>query len=1151
MWSPLAIFVVASCIIAFVHAESCTGGTDYFGNRETYQLKSLYTFDDAIRGSDSSKARDTSIAKVFGDLTIDTSHASYDSSTVGLTLTGTGSVPVSSTATDTLTQFKNDAIAEQGITFEMWVNVPEFTSSMPLFYFGEFPDTSTGSLCDGVNPVYVQLVHTFLDNLMLTVRSAADGCTLLVVPIPEDATSHIVIVIAESGTTVYVDGVSVATGGTTLSQLDLNSMSPDVNLHLGAWYDGSTVQQWDGDFYLFAMYARPLSAAEVTTNREAFVANSLPTASDDARMILEDTRSTFTLAVADDFDQTEYGLIDGSAVLTVEPYISGLPHRGTLYQFGSDTPIAAASLPVKVTDPSFRVDYLPEPDEYSAEEGEGILPTNVYTRIRFQACDGLEFGRNGTIDVHVESVNDPPKPIEESQTVYAGVQGMMQFRGSDVDLEDNDIGGAIVRGLPTKGTLYQVTTTVDGPELGAAIGVNDAVTDSQFRVYYIYDKATYASVGDGQTIVNTDEITFSVEDLRDGTDSGITAILTAEVNNDLQPETQDLEANEEEATPVALLGSDQLSRSLRYRVTALPTAGTLSFAGSPITSESLPFDVGSSWPDGDIPEVTFVSDTNYYDPTDTAVNFFSFRMLDLNGLTSAEANVTLFVNNVNDQPVITMPERISLKSQTSIWVNITIEDVDWPDDEYEVTLEALNRKAVTTLGQVFLDQYTDQVRLPDGYSQSKQRFEGTIYEINLATHLIDFLATSGGDETLSVIVTENVGGPHATEVTTVSASTQVDIEALGGAAGDGQTDTDWLIMSGFWGGAAAVVCMCGIWCRRRRKRQKRAYLLDDYDQDFEFQVFTPRMPAAPKGFNADQFETFLLENMAGVLALLEVVDVDEADDVCSALICLFESHNQGSVLLHGVINADLAQTPHMHALFEVHDFRPAHVLLRTYGKMVGMAWLHKAFAKVVEGICLGMKGQDSSYEALDEWRVMGTAQNLLGLMLANVTSFPLQIRYLGVFLSQNVPKKFPDCPQGMAVGSYLCTHFLCAALRDPKGYQLTRREPDAAAMTFLSQVATALSNIASGQSFDGKFEALNVVLQSQWPTMEALCKKLTSPPFDQDSAKLSLPQDARNSTLALLRGFLRDKLERLKGLSDTSSHWIQPALYERLRALSE
>ena len=171
----------------------------------------------------------------------------------------------------------NAALTTQGdFTLELWLDwqplpsLPATWAAM-IVALGQTqpgdpaPSTITQS-CGNGN----LLVFSSTTAVSLAFQSA-NGCTQNVIT-PATGTNHIVLAKSGSTTAIYLNGV-LSNLRTVAYTLPLSNWNNSALLHFATpWANGG----WPGKLYLFAMYNRALSAAEVSANFAAYLPNSPP-----------------------------------------------------------------------------------------------------------------------------------------------------------------------------------------------------------------------------------------------------------------------------------------------------------------------------------------------------------------------------------------------------------------------------------------------------------------------------------------------------------------------------------------------------------------------------------------------------------------------------------------------------------------------------------------------------------------------------------------------------------------------------------------------------------------------------------------------------------------------------------------------------------
>mgnify|MGYP001187980012 CR=1 FL=1 len=432
-----------------------------------------------------------------------------------------------------------------------------------------------------------------------------------------NALDHIEITSLESAGTLYLDADNDATYDSG-EDVTLNQDITAANITLGLFRftpaanaNGSAIATFaykvnDGEHY-------SSSASTMTINATAV--DDVPIATAQTVSADEDVDKTIILAGTE---------VDGED-LTYK--ISTLPSNGTLYQTsdGSTRGDAISSMPTTVSDGSHRVIYR------SAVDGNG----DNHGNFGFKVNDGNTDSGESTVTVNVASVNDDIVATAQTVSVNEDTDLAITLAATDVD------GRALsyqITTLAPHGTLYQ---TSDGTTQGDAISsVPTTVSDGSHRVIY-----RSAADGNGDDHGNFGFKAFSGSAF---SSEATVTVDVAPVNDVPVAIAQTVTVNEDTDGTVTLTGNDVDGDNLSYKITTLPSKGTLYQA----TNDNIRGDIVSGIP-ADVANAQFkmiyVSALN---GNGNGYGNFTFTVND--GTTDSDtATVTVNVTAVNDAPVAT------------------------------------------------------------------------------------------------------------------------------------------------------------------------------------------------------------------------------------------------------------------------------------------------------------------------------------------------------------------------------------------------------------------------------------------------------------------------------------------------------------------
>jgi len=222
----------------------------------------------------------------------------------------------------------------------------------------------------------------------------------------------------------------------------------------------------------------------------------------------------------------------------------------------------------------------------------------------YSVSDGMLTSDPATVTLTVNPQNDAPVATSATMSLHEDSSVVIPLDATDVE---ND---------------SMTYTLVAAPQHGTAVLDTNSVTYTPAPDYHGSDSFTFKA-NDGTADSNVATVTLTVTPVNDA------PAATA----------QNLAVDEDNPLSVTLSGNDADGDSLTYTVSTPPAHGTLS---------------------GTAPALTYTPDPNF-----NGSDHFGFRVSDGNA-TSAEANVTITVNSINDAPVAVAGNDISVVNGTTV-----------------------------------------------------------------------------------------------------------------------------------------------------------------------------------------------------------------------------------------------------------------------------------------------------------------------------------------------------------------------------------------------------------------------------------------------------------------------------------------------------
>ena len=266
--------------------------------------------------------------------------------------------------------------------------------------------------------------------------------------------------------------------------------------------------------------------------------------------------------------------------------------------------------------------------------------------------------------VTINAVNDKPSASSQTVTVNEDTEVTITLAGSDVDLAYK------VSTLPSNGTLYQ---TSDGSTKGSAISsTGTTVSDGNYRLIYVS-----ATNGNGNGHGN---FGFIVNDGTVDSDAATITVNVTAVNDAPTATAQTVSVNEDTEVTITISGSDSDGDNLTYKISSLPSNGTLYQTSDGSTKGSAISSTPATVSDNNR-RLIYISATN---GNGNGHGNFGFKVND--GTTdSDEATVTINVSAVDDSPTvsnaITDITANEDASNAAIALNSVFTDVDNSDDD--------------------------------------------------------------------------------------------------------------------------------------------------------------------------------------------------------------------------------------------------------------------------------------------------------------------------------------------------------------------------------------------------------------------------------------------------------------------------------------
>jgi hypothetical protein len=260
--------------------------------------------------------------------------------------------------------------------------------------------------------------------------------------------------------------------------------------------------------------------------------------------------------------------------------------------------------------------------------------------------------------------------------------------------------------------------------------------------------------------ISSRTITVTVNDGALASTSAVTNITISDATTTPVAQTASATGNEDGGIPVVLTASDPNGTINNFRVTVLPTNGTLYTDAAMTVAVVLNANIAVTAQQTQSLTLYFKPDANY-----SGAPTFSYRARDNNGNLSNTATGTITVTAVNDAPVNTVPgAQAGTEDATKAITGLSIADVDAGGSSMTVTLAVTNGTLTVSGGTAGIA----------GSGTSTVTLTGTVAQINATlAATVNYVPTQdfNGVATLTMTTSDNGNtgtGGTLTDVDTVS-----------------------------------------------------------------------------------------------------------------------------------------------------------------------------------------------------------------------------------------------------------------------------------------------------------------------------------------------------------------------------------------------
>ena len=247
-------------------------------------LVALYTFTEGASNPSSLQSADQSGVNLLGNITLscDPLSATWTSGRAGLHLNGTGGQTRAVSAFN-VTQLVSKLVTSPAYSFEMWFTPTSNSTLGMIFGLGSWtPRQVDYTSCSSGHVVQYDIGVYQTVNAGITVSvvggsfSSLQCDSLSISPSPYSAAYHLVITFNSTKVVNYLNSVNSSSSSFTPNA---SVWSTAMHLLFGQTASSSSsVSSWTGDIFLFSIYNRSLSWADVQQNYAAGLPHSIPVA---------------------------------------------------------------------------------------------------------------------------------------------------------------------------------------------------------------------------------------------------------------------------------------------------------------------------------------------------------------------------------------------------------------------------------------------------------------------------------------------------------------------------------------------------------------------------------------------------------------------------------------------------------------------------------------------------------------------------------------------------------------------------------------------------------------------------------------------------------------------------------------------------------
>lgn len=1078
-------------------------GATQFETRVQSGLAALFTFKEGQYDLAAATAADVSDRRLLGDLGVvpTPGEAEWMDDRPGIFFPSEQGDAIVVESLGTIQALKEAFVESGEFSVEVWIESADLTQRLSFLSFG---DISNAAPC-GTYDFFVGQDRSVIDpSTTMGTRCVSTGSFD---PITLSA-SHVVV--SFEGPELHIDVNAGFRTTIPIPEYDVSVWNDTYTVLLGHLNPNQgTELTWQGKILTMAIYDRALNETEVQRNFDAFLPNARPVVEPMEPEINEDETTMIPLT-GTDFDVGD----DAAFVFSV----TSLPSNGTAFQRIGAELVEILDTPQVLINPE--VHFRADADQFGT----------AYAAIGYAVSDGVETSREALITVDVLPVNDPPVAGNRTLSTPQSVNGTVTLGGSDID--DADIASVTIEGLPSAGQLYR-------------LGVNDSlilITEEDLPLTLpdgardvVYEAAPLV-VGDGEKVIFTDTIMFSVSD-PDDEPSVAPGVVDVSILNDLNTTDVRHLGREDQTTVVEPAGLDQRGEPFEVIIVTLPENGTLTqMDDTPITA-----------PDTRVTDaagrVQYTGEANLFGDNFDLYTYRIARISD--GRTSAASAVMIDVGPENDAPEVIVPAEpfTGVELKDIDLTGVRIEDIDPDLYEFEVEVSVSNRGAVS-FGIEVLDLNRLTFTIGDGSSDPVMVFSGLRPDINMALASMRINPLEAGVFEVSIEVNDQDPFTPKTAAGLLTVEAEADKEA-GGRKVKGLPPG---VTIGLSVASIMLVFLARLaWKKkaRRRKMQHRAAfdgvpLKSRYKGDSETLDALENLLCAGSHEEADGSA-----ELVGHLATFNGKD----DKLARALIYIYEVHGntsaapkhflelphhhhdhngKGIFLLMARIEAASRRADSAEAFFEA----MADTLMRVFARLVGLGYLFESLASICEDVTLNIESLGRA--RAPEYAVDATAERCLNALIRARGHCPKQICALMDYLDHQLGAKFPE-KRDWILGRFMFGEFVCEALNRPEEYLLLRNIPPKPVRKHLWLVSQLLMHTVDGRSFTQTTKTKGLLEMSQFveihrPKLLAFGVALAEDGKSSSNleAQIKLPAKARENSLAVVFETCRRDLAKIQ-----------------------